>query len=68
MTDDQLIEIESRMAHQEHTIAQLDDALSGQQAQIANLELQVRMLTDRIKAMLEAAPGGAEDDGPPPHY
>lgn len=56
------------MAHQEHTIAQLDDALSGQQAQIANLELQVRMLTDRIKAMLEAAPGGAEDDGPPPHY
>ena len=68
MADEQLIEIETKIAHQEHTVAELNDALTSQQAQIANLELQVRTLVDRVRAIAEAAPGGAEDDVPPPHY
>jgi len=68
VTDDQLIDIETKIAHQEHTVAELNDVLTSQQAQIANLELQVRTLTDRVKAISEAAPGGGDDDGPPPHY
>ena len=68
MTDERLIGIETRITHQEHTIAELDDALGNQQAQIANLELQVRMLIDRVKALMEATPGGADDDARPPHY
>jgi SlyX protein len=68
VTDERLIEIETRITHQEHTIAELDDALGNQQAQIANLELQVRMLIDRVKELIEATPGGADDDAPPPHY
>ena len=68
MTDEQLIDIEMKIAHQEHTVAELNDALTRQQAQIANLELQVRTLTDRIRAISEAVPGGGEDDAPPPHY
>jgi len=68
VTEEQLIEIEMKIAHQEHTVALLNDALTSQQAQIANLELQVRVLTDRIKAISEAAPGGSEDNQPPPHY
>lgn len=68
MTDDQLIDIEMKIAHQEHTVAELNDALSSQQAQIAKLELQVRTLIDRVRAISEAAPGGGDDDAPPPHY
>lgn len=68
MADDRLIDIETRIAHQEHTVAELDDALSSQQAQIANLELLVKVLTDRVKAISEATPGGGEGEAPPPHY
>jgi SlyX protein len=68
VADEQLIEIETKIAHQEHTVAELNDALTSQQAQIALLELQVRTLIDRVRAISEATPGGAEDDAPPPHY
>lgn len=68
VTDDRLIDIEMKIAHQEHTVAELNDALTSQQAQIARLELQVRTLTDRVRAISEGAPGGREDDAPPPHY
>jgi len=68
VTDERLIDIETKMAHQEHTVAELNDALTSQQAQIAILEVLVRTLTDRVKAISEAAPGGGDDDGPPPHY
>ena len=68
MADDQLIEIETRIAHQEHTIGELNDALTSQQQQISILEVLLRTLTDRVRSMAEAAPGGADDDAPPPHY
>jgi SlyX protein len=68
VTDEQLIEIEMKLAHQEHTVALLNDALTSQQAQITDLELRVRTLTDRVRAMSEAIPGGSDDDAPPPHY
>ena len=68
MADEQLIDIETKIAHQEHTVAELNDALANQQTQIAQLELQVRTLTDRIRALAAAGPGTADDDAPPPHY
>jgi SlyX protein len=68
LTDEQLIDIEMKIAHQEHTVALLNDALTSQQAQIANLELQVRTLIDRVRAISEQTPGGSDDDAPPPHY
>lgn len=68
MADERLIDIETQIAHQEHSVAELNDALANQQTQIAQLELQVRTLTDRLRAIADAAPGGVDDDAPPPHY
>ena len=68
MADERLIDIETKIAHQEHTVSELNDALAYQQKQIANLEVQVRTLAGQIRTIAEAAPGGAEDDAPPPHY
>lgn len=68
MAEERLIDMETKIAHQEHTVAELNDALASQQVQIAKLELQVKTLIDRIRAIADAAPGGAEDDAPPPHY
>ena len=63
-----MIELQTKLAHQEHTIAALNEALTGQQAQIARLEQLVTALTDRVKALSESAPGGDGGHEVPPHY
>ncbi len=68
MDDDSIIDLQSRIAHQEHTIAELNDAVSDQQTQIARLEEQVRGLTDRVRALSENVPAGGAVDEKPPHY
>jgi len=68
VSDEQMIEIETKLAHQEYTIAELNEALSSQQSQISNLELTVTALRERIKALSEMAPAGGDADEVPPHY
>ena len=68
MQDDKLIDIETKLAHQEHTIAELNDALTDQQSRISSLDAQVRALMDRVRAMSEAMPGDQPQDDKPPHY
>jgi len=68
MEEDKLIDIETKLAHQEHTIAELNEALTDQQSQISNLDAQVRALMDRVRAMSEAMPGDQAQDEKPPHY
>jgi SlyX protein len=65
--DEKIIDIETKLAHQEHLLSALDDALTQQQAQISVLEHLCQSLVERIRALSEA--GGEEpDDKPPPHY
>jgi SlyX protein len=66
--DEKLIDIETKLAHQEHQLAELDDALSNQQAQIGNLEHLCQTLVERIRALSETGGGGGSDDEKPPHY
>lgn len=68
MEDKKLIDIEIKLAHQEYVVAELNDALSSQQLQIANLEARVSALFDRIKALSDVSPGGETGDERPPHY
>ncbi len=68
VSDEQMIDIETKLAHQEYTIAELNDALSSQQSQISNLELMVTALRERIKSLSDMAPAGSDTDEVPPHY
>lgn len=68
MTNEHLVNIETKLSHQELTIAELNDALVSQQSQIANLELLVNALRDRVKALSEAAPADGSPEEIPPHY
>ena len=68
MDDDSIIDLQSRIAHQDHTIAALNEALSDQQSQISALEARVAALADRVRALSDAAPAAGSDDEPPPHY
>ncbi len=68
MDDDKTIELESRIAHQEHTILTLNDALTDQQARITALEARVEALLDRVRALSATASVGEPGDELPPHY
>ncbi len=64
---EQLIDLQSRLAHQEDTLRQLDAVTIRQAAQIERLEMSLRRLSGRLDGVLEgnASAGGHEL---PPHY
>jgi SlyX protein len=66
--DEKLIDIETQLAHQEHLLSSLNDALTHQQAQIAKLEHLCQSLVERFRALSEAGGDERDDDEPPPHY
>lgn len=62
-----VVELESRLAFQEHAMTQLSDALAQSRAEVARLEAQVRRLAEDVRT----SRGGLEDpalEPPPPHY
>ena len=68
MTDDRLVDIESRLAHQDQQLLDLDDVVTAQQARIMQLEQLCESLLDRVRAIGEALPGEPPGDERPPHY
>lgn len=69
MTDPaRLIELETRVAFQEHTLAELNDVLTAQAREIALLRRDLeRALADlgTMRGMLDTDP---VSEPPPPHY
>lgn len=65
--EDRIVNIETQLAHQEHTLAALNEALTDQQATISKLEALCQFLFDRISALAEGEPEEPGDDHPP-HY
>jgi len=68
LDDERIIRIETKIAHQEHTVADLNDVLTQQQSQIAQLEARVLALTERLRSLAEAMPADSPRDEKPPHY
>lgn len=62
--------LESKVAFQEDTIQQLNDALVGQQARIdrlqAEMEAMALMLAEQVRGGAES--GAVLVEPPPPHY
>ncbi|MEK1907608.1 MAG: SlyX family protein [Pseudomonas sp.] len=65
--EQRIIELESRQAFQDDTIAALNDELVEQQRIIERLQLQVQVLARRQEEM-QGGFGLDEDEAPPPHY
>ncbi len=68
MDDNRVIEIETKLAHQEHLLSELNDALTDQQAQIGRLERLCQSLIERMKSLLDSSPPDQPTDERPPHY
>ena len=66
--DEKIVDIETKLAHQEQLLSALNDALTIQQAQIAELEHLCQSLVERLRAMSEAGAGNDNDEERPPHY
>ena len=66
--DERIINIETQLSHQEHLLSALNEALSDQQAQIANLELLCQSLVERIRSVSDSGSENSGDHEQPPHY
>jgi len=70
-TDEQIIELESRLAFQENSIVELNEVITDQQRQLDRLMATVAMLDSRL-SLLAADMGGEKASKPqdeiPPHY
>lgn len=69
MSEERIIELETRLAFQDDTIQQLSDEILAQGRLIERLQRQVALLAAR---QAELAQGGAfveqGEEPPPPHY
>ncbi len=68
MNEDRLIDIETKLAHQDQTLVELNDVITQQQASIMKLEQLCAALSERLASISEALPAGTSQDETPPHY
>lgn len=71
MSDDlqqQIDELQNKLAFQEHTVESLNLALTSQQAQIAKFERMLNVVTEKLKSLQPSNLANATEETPPPHY
>jgi len=68
MSEDRLINIESKLAHQDQLLSELNEVLTEQQGRIMQLEQLSKSLIERVRAIGDAAPDEGPVDERPPHY
>ena len=68
MSEDRLVDIESKLAHQDQLLLELNDVVTAQQARIMQLEQLCSSLLERVRSIGEAMPGDTPTDERPPHY
>ncbi len=69
MSEERLVEIETKIAFQEKTIQDLNDVLCEQQQEIERLGSTCDALVKRVKELSEFTPGmDAPTNEKPPHY
>lgn len=68
MSDERFVGLESRLAHQDQLLNELNDVVTEQQARIMQLEELCKSLIARVRSMGDATPGGDPEDEKPPHY
>ncbi|MCH9671621.1 MAG: SlyX family protein [Gammaproteobacteria bacterium] len=67
MSEERIIELETRVAYQEDAIAELSSAIALQSGRIETLELKVDALIRRLREVVEANANQSPDEQPP-HY
>lgn len=68
MYEDRFIDLESRLAHQDKLLSDLNDVVTDQQQKIMQLENLCKSLLERLHAAVEGMPSSDSGDERPPHY
>ncbi len=68
MNNDQIIELEIKVAYQEDLVQDLNKIVARQQQQIDRLEATVKLLHDRIKSLSAEHSNIGDKFEKPPHY
>jgi len=66
MSEDRIIELEIKVAHQEMVIEELNQILTQQQIEIANLQRYLEIIKYKIES-IQSSPKEVTEQ-PPPHY
>lgn len=68
MTDERLINIEEKITFQEDMIEELNKTIFLQQQKLEQLEMFVKELASRVRALSETSGSGPAANERPPHY
>ncbi len=68
MGEDRIIDIETRLAFQDDSLQQLNQAVCRQQQRIEQLESICRVLLERLDEVSDSLAGDKPVDERPPHY
>lgn len=68
MSDEKLMEIETTLAHQEKTIADLSDVMNDQWREIEALKRQLKMANNKIEELESNVGGDDQSNVKPPHW
>jgi SlyX protein len=63
-----LIEIESRLAFQEHTLQELNGVVASQQQELLTLRRELEAVRAQLRALAPSPVARGTDEPPPPHY
>ena len=66
--DSRIVDLESKVAFQDDTIESLNDALSQQQQQLAQMTYKMNHMVERLKSMQPSNIATQDEEAPPPHY
>lgn len=68
MSEERFIDLESRLAHQDQLLNELNEVVTSQQGKIMQLDALCKSLIERVRSMSDVATGGDSGDERPPHY
>ncbi|VFQ45987.1 SlyX family protein [Desulfoluna butyratoxydans] len=68
MSEDRLMDIETKLAFQEHTIDELNSVVIEQQREIDRLKNAVEFLLDKVSQIADTRMERAPSNEKPPHY
>ena len=63
-----VVELETRLAFQEHAVSELSDALAEARLELSRNEALLRRALDELRASPPGITGDPADEPPPPHY
>ena len=68
MSEERFIDLETKLAHQDQLLNELNDVVTAQQARVMQLEELCKALIQRVRAGGEGSPETDPGDERPPHY